>query len=135
MCPKLALNLVKTLIFARSISQTPKILWSSISIILWNVTFEVFMAVRIVMLFQVVAPCGLAGRCHHIGKTYCLHLQGWRLKSHASPKCWRLAMSLHGAKTKESRHFMLALFLFPKTASANLCASKQIFYAMLIKKY
>jgi hypothetical protein len=34
--------------------------------------FEVFMAVRMMMFFWVLAPCRLVGRCQHFGETYCL---------------------------------------------------------------
>jgi hypothetical protein len=41
-----------------------------------HVRFEVFTAVTIMMmLFWVLAPCGLVGRRQLFGETYCLHLQ------------------------------------------------------------
>jgi hypothetical protein len=38
--------------------------------------YEVSTAVRM-MIFWVLAPCRLVGRCQRFGGTYCLHLQGW----------------------------------------------------------
>jgi hypothetical protein len=39
--------------------------------------FEVFTVVRLIMMmFWVLAPCRLVGRCQRFGETYCLHLQG-----------------------------------------------------------
>jgi hypothetical protein len=53
------------------------------------VRYEVFTAVRrmMMMLFWVLAPCRLVGRCQRFGETYCFHLQSWR-----------------GAKTQKNSH-------------------------------
>jgi hypothetical protein len=40
-----------------------------------NVRFEVFKAVRRIMIWVLVPLGRLAGRCQHFGETYCLHLQ------------------------------------------------------------
>jgi hypothetical protein len=39
---------------------------------------EVVTAVRMMMMFWVLAPCRLVGRSQRFGETYCLHPQGFR---------------------------------------------------------
>jgi hypothetical protein len=41
---------------------------------LYDVRFGVFTVVSM-MLFWVLVPCRLAGRCQRLGESYCLHLQ------------------------------------------------------------
>jgi hypothetical protein len=41
-----------------------------------DVRFEVLTLVRTMMFFQVVTPCTFVGRYHHLGETYCFHIQG-----------------------------------------------------------
>jgi hypothetical protein len=56
--------------------------------------YKVLMAAKMsVLVFWVVKPCGLAGRYHRFGGTYCLHLQGWR-------RC--LPTSPHGVTTHKT---------------------------------
>jgi hypothetical protein len=52
------------------------------------VTFEVFTAVRMmmimIMLFWLLTQCRVVGRCHPFGETCCFHLHGW---SNKAAKC------------------------------------------------
>jgi hypothetical protein len=45
------------------------------------VRFEVLMAVKISMVFGVVTPSGLVGKCQRFEGKYCLHLQGMLLRN------------------------------------------------------
>jgi hypothetical protein len=62
------------------------------------VRFEVLKAARMMMIFWVLVPCRLVGRCHRFGDTYCLYF---------SPEDgdsmffrWHLPTSQHGVKTQ-----------------------------------
>jgi hypothetical protein len=41
-----------------------------------DVRFEVLRLLRTMRFFQVVTPCRQVGRYHHLGETYCFHIQG-----------------------------------------------------------
>jgi hypothetical protein len=69
-----------------------------------------FTAVRMMMFFSVLAPRRL------VGETYCLHLQGWRLRpwswrQYVSPKRWHLPTSLRSAKTQRNNLIFVPLQL------------------------
>jgi hypothetical protein len=65
------------------------------------------------MLFWVLAPCRMIGRCQHFGRTYCLHPQPWRWRRYVSPKRWHLPTSLHGARTQNNyRTVILPVVLY-----------------------
>jgi hypothetical protein len=57
--------------------------------------------ILMMMLFWVLAPCRIVGRCESFGETYCLHFQGWKWEQYDSPKR-HLPTSLHGAKTQKN---------------------------------
>jgi hypothetical protein len=59
------------------------------------------------MIFWVLTPCRLVARCQRFGETYCLHLQGWRLRQYVSPQRWHLATNIHGAKSHSNNIFIL----------------------------
>jgi hypothetical protein len=53
---------------------------------------EVFTAVKmLVLVFGVVMPYGLVGRC--FGEMCCLHIQPWRWRQYVPPKRWYLPTS------------------------------------------
>jgi hypothetical protein len=45
------------------------------------VRYEVLKAVKMLLAFWAVTPCGLVGRYQRFGGTYFLHLQDWEMGS------------------------------------------------------
>jgi hypothetical protein len=68
---------------------------------------EVLKLMRIIILFWVLAACGLVDRCQRFVETCCLHRQGlhlqpWRWRYYVSPKRWHLSTCPHGPKTRKN---------------------------------
>jgi hypothetical protein len=58
------------------------------------------------LFFWVAIPYRLVGGYQHFGETYCLYLQGWRLRHYVQPKRWYLPTSLQHIFSPEDENSM-----------------------------